>query len=180
MRVQSPWGVGAGREAAVIRSRSRGAECVRGLLSLPSRKAEGAGSTGCTTHSRLACSKGTPRVHRSSPALPAQWFTAYTWSPRCAMRFSHRRERMAHSLDSGIGESGQHDFARPRLHRSSGDTRASIAPRAPRLVTNGRTPLLSRRDGEDNHKFLKSGRQLFLRAGLDRPNQLEIAREISF
>ena len=32
----------------------------------------------------------------------------------------------------------------------------------------------------DNHEFLKSGSQIFLARGLDRPNQIEPAREIGF
>jgi hypothetical protein len=32
----------------------------------------------------------------------------------------------------------------------------------------------------DNHIFPKNGNKIFFHAGLDRPNQLEIAREISF
>ena len=32
--------------------------------------------------------------------------------------------------------------------------------------------------GEENHEFLKNGRGIFLRGGLDRANQVEIAGEI--
>src|SRR5690348_11282064 len=64
---------------------------------------EGAGSAGCTSHPRLAQNKKRHR-YAEAPALPAQWFTAYTWSPRCAGLSGHRRLREGASLIPASGD----------------------------------------------------------------------------
>jgi hypothetical protein len=54
----------------------------------PYPRSEGAGNTGCALHPRSRvqkCTKKRTRAYRFSggnPAFPAQWFTAYTCSPR--------------------------------------------------------------------------------------------------
>ena len=52
---------------------------------------------GAVAPARLVCSKCAKNAHGQStgttehtPAFPAQWFTAYTWSPRSAGLFSLR------------------------------------------------------------------------------------------
>ena len=126
--------------------------------SSPSQKPEGAGSTECTSRTRgTACKKETPQVRRNAGNSLRDGFTAYTRSPRSpgllasvALRGVSGRGPTAPvaELDPSVGRSGPRDFARPPLHRSSRDTKTSIAPRAPRLVTTGRTSLWPRRDGE--------------------------------
>jgi len=86
------------------------------------------------------------RFNRSDPAFPAQRFTAYTWSPRCAGLFSHRRPaKRPARLDPSVGGSGPHDFAvrpgrvrqlRQSVHRIPHPTFVTIAKRP--LVGAGR------------------------------------------
>ena len=48
----------------------------------------------------------------TQPALPAQWATAYTRSPRCAGLSGHRPLKLLGSrVDPSIGGSGPHDLA---------------------------------------------------------------------
>src|SRR5581483_2529851 len=78
------------------------------------------------------------------PAFPAQWVTAYTWSPRCTGLSGHRRlAKRPARLDSSVGESGPHDFAvrenafvgatsaleHPHVHRIPLPTSVTIAIR---------------------------------------------------
>jgi len=81
------------------------------------------------------------------PALPAQWVTAYTRSPRCTGRFGHRR--LAHRSQGLIPASGDRDNttspsassalrpARRCVHR--------IPP--PTFVTIAKRPSCMERDG---------------------------------
>jgi hypothetical protein len=70
--------------------------------------------------------------------------TAYTRSPRGAGLDSPRRRRIIfRRLDPSVGGPGPRDFAvRDRIH-SSRESSASIASRAPRLVTIGRNAPLA-------------------------------------
>src|SRR5215475_82899 len=71
------------------------------------------------------------------PAFPAQWVTAYTWSPRCAQPFGHRRLGARHArLDLSVGRSGPNDFAvrNPRF------VLARIASIASRLASGDDRP----------------------------------------
>ncbi len=64
-------------------------------------------------------------------------------------------------------------FRRPLLPHSSGEAKASIASRAPRLVTIGRNaPLAEAGMGRNNHTFLKNGSTIFSREGLIVPIDL--------
>jgi len=49
--------------------------------------------------------------YAETSALPAQWFTAYTRSPRSAGLLASVARRVACKLDPSIGGSGPHDFA---------------------------------------------------------------------
>jgi hypothetical protein len=82
------------------------------------------------SHPRLRISKKRHR-YADTPALPAQWFTAYTCSPRRTGLVSRRRlsRTSCEKLDPSVGGSGPHDFARPCRARSSGDANTSIASR---------------------------------------------------
>jgi hypothetical protein len=116
---------------------------------------EGAGSTGCTLHPRLACKQRTPQVRRSRPALPAQWFTAYTCSPRGTGLDSPRRLAGRNPRDL-IPASGDQDhtislvrFQPPLVARP----RKRPSRPAPTSVTT-RPPLLPGRDGAQYAYFL--------------------------
>jgi hypothetical protein len=82
----------------------------------------------------LACKeKCTLRTQATSgqpkqPALPAQWFTAYTCSPRCAGLLATVALRIITArLDPSIGGSGPHDFAvRLGIARQSMPQRPSL------------------------------------------------------
>src|SRR6185312_13809076 len=115
-----------------------------------------------------ACKKRTPQVRRNTGNSLRNGFTAYTRALRSTGLVSLRRPaiRIA-ELDPSVGGSGPRDFARPPMHRSSADTKASIAPRTPRLVTIGRTSLLPRRDVAHNHFLPKNERTIFFARGLD-------------
>src|SRR5471030_2246700 len=70
------------------------------------------------------------RSHRNHPALPAQWFTAYIVLTSATWLSCHRRPREAFTspeLDTSVGVSGPHDFARPHQARSSVAPSASTA-----------------------------------------------------
>jgi hypothetical protein len=84
-------------------------------------------------------------------------------------------------LDASVGASGPHDFAVRSSHHSSNDAIGvhRILPPTFRDDWPYVPPGGSRMRGY-NHKFLKNGSKIFLRRGLDRPNQLEPPGEIEF
>src|SRR5664279_461541 len=91
------------------------------------------------------------RSHRNHPALPAQWFTAYIVLTSATGLFCHRRPREAFAsreLDTSVGVSGPHDFARPPQARSSVAPSASTAAR-PANVTIATRPSWWDRMGKD-------------------------------
>ena len=103
-------------------------------------------------------------------------------SPRCAGLCSHRRLRNAFArLDPSVGGSGPHAFAvreavfagahtraeHPHVHRIPLPTSVTIASRPSRGIRMRR----------EKHNFLENGSKIFLRGGLDRGNQVEIAEE---
>src|SRR6266481_5844630 len=81
----------------------------------------------------------------SSPAFPAQWFTAYSVLSSVTGLFCHRRlQVISRKLDPSVGGTGPHDFAvRVGIARLATPF-ASIASRLAFVTT--RSPLLSRRD----------------------------------
>src|SRR6185312_7120235 len=50
------------------------------IITFETKKAQGAPDA--QSHPRLACKRKRHR-YAETPALPAQWLTAYTWFPRC-------------------------------------------------------------------------------------------------
>jgi hypothetical protein len=119
------------------------------LVSLSER--EGAGSTGCWPHPRALRAKKSAlcarKQHRAAeqPALPAQWVTAYTCSPRRAGLSGHRRlpRNVARNL---IPASGNRDHT---ISPSAVATFVSRSVRvhripAPRIATIGRNVPLHR------------------------------------
>jgi hypothetical protein len=118
----------------------------------------------------------------NTPAFPAQWFTAYfalssvsqtLLSPSSAMMRMHRRQRGA-----SLGAPGPHDFA-VRV----GVVRLATPSRPPHPLPNVRddrdTPLLRAGTRPVITNFGKKEREIFLREGLDNPNQLETVRKNS-
>jgi hypothetical protein len=119
----------------------------------------------------------------NTPAFPAQWFTAYfalssvsqtLLSPSSAMMRMHRRQ-----LGASHGAPGPHDFA-VRV----GVVRLATPSRPPHPLPNVRddrdTPLLRAGTRPVITNFGKKEREIFLREGLDNPNQLETVRKIRF
>src|SRR6201990_1492346 len=151
------------------------------LTSLP-LITEGAGNAGCTSHPlpcvqnqkrRTQANTGTPKSRRHSLR---NGFTAAPCSSWCAGLVSHHRPRGGadqrptspiHQLDSSVGEPEPHGLTVrivPHVLRPE----ASIATR----LTSGdewpsRPPC---RGGlcSFNHKFRLSGREIFLRKGMDK------------
>jgi len=112
---------------------------------------------GAVAPARLVCSKLRKNAHgqftgttEHTPAFPAQWFTAYTRSPRSAGLSSLRRLRARHpqawSQRRGIGTTW---FRRPPWPPSS--VEASSVHRPPRHVSwrPRSAPPCEPRDGKD-------------------------------
>ena len=103
----------------------------------------------------------------NQPAFPAQWFTAYTRSPRGTGLVSPRRlPIITGRLDASVGASGPRDFAVRRgdarlahhhVHRIPGPTSVTIAIR----------PSCGPGTRGDNHNFPKNGSKIFLTRRLD-------------
>jgi len=90
---------------------------------------------------RTQATTGQPK----QPAFPAQWFTAYTRSPRCTGLFSHRR--LAHHQERNLTPaSGRQDHATSPSASATFVRRAIRVHRipAPRFVTIGRNVPLHR------------------------------------
>jgi hypothetical protein len=149
----------------------------------PSKKAEGAGKTGCALHPRSRVQnhiKKRTRAYRFSgntPAFPAQWFYGLLRALLGERPTCHRRPCEAFAsqeLDASTGASGPHDFA-VRV----GIARLAIPPRpphpAPTLVTMADVPLTG------TGWVLCSGdlgfgkTEIFFRKGLDKMTDLPIA-----
>jgi len=103
-------------------------------------------------------------------------------SPRCSGLCSHRRlAKLPAKLDPSVGGSGPHAFAvreavfagahtraeHPHVHRILLPTSVTIASRPSRGIRMRR----------EKHIFLENGSKIFLRGGLDRANQVEVAGE---
>jgi hypothetical protein len=104
----------------------------------------------------------------TQPASPAQWFTAYTRSPRCAGLSGHRPLKLLSSrVDPSIGGSGQRDFA-VRIQRARLPRQMRPSHPAANVRDDREAPLV---DGAgwrgDDHRFTKNGSAIFLRKGLD-------------
>jgi hypothetical protein len=83
-------------------------------------------------------------------------------------------------LDASVGASGPHDFAVRKSALSSAAPPASIASQ-PYVRDDRETPLCVGRDGEGYAGDLgQKGTGIFLRMGLDGPNQIERKGEFSF
>jgi hypothetical protein len=84
-----------------------------------------------------------------------------------------------HQLDASVGASGPHDFAVRKSALSSAAQLASIASR-PYVRDDRETPLCVGRDGEGYAGDLGQKKmRIFLRRGLDHPNQLDPVQQIS-
>ena len=131
-------------------SRSRDGRCVRGFVkpsSLLEKRAQGRPGARCTRGLVCKMHKGKrTRAYRfsgSTPAFPAQWFTAYFALSPVTGLFCHRRSREAlasQELDASVGASGPHDFA-VRIGALVSRAAASIASR-PTFRDDRDTPLL--------------------------------------
>ena len=103
-----------------------------------------------------------------TPALPAQWATAYTRSPRSAGLVSLRRLKI---ITSGLTPaSGRQDHATSPSASRAARLAAPMRPSQPasRFVTIGRNvPPGEAGWRQDNHIFPKNERRIFLREGLD-------------
>src|SRR6202453_952852 len=90
----------------------------------------------------------------------------------------HRRDAKHHrQLDASVGASGPHDFAVRKIALSSVAPPASIASR-PYVRDDRETPLCVGRDGGGYRGDLgRKGTEIFLRTGLDHPNQIEVEGE---
>jgi len=95
------------------------------------------------TFLRTQATTGQPK----QPAFPAQWFTAYTWSPRCTGLVSHRRsqDRPASLIPASGDQDNTTSLVRSE-HHSSVDAKASIASRTS-FRDDRDTPSLWARDG---------------------------------
>jgi hypothetical protein len=101
---------------------------------------------------------GTPNM----PAFPAQWFTAYTRSPRCPGLIA--TVVCQSSPANLIPASGDQDHAISlvrNISRTSGDRIASIASPHPTSVTIAIRPSCGSGMREYNHIFLKNGSKIF-------------------
>src|SRR6185437_159326 len=114
------------------------------IITFETKKAQGAPDA--QSHPRLACKRKRHR-YAETPALPAQWLTAYTWFPRCpgllatvppgSRRVGPKADIAIPGVDPSVGASGQHDFAaRIRLARPAAPTR----PSHPRLASGDDWP----------------------------------------
>jgi hypothetical protein len=95
---------------------------------------------------RTQATTGQPK----QPAFPAQWVTAYTWSPRCTGLVSHRRlAKRPARLDPSVGTaSGDRDRTiSPSALRASSLRASRPSHPAARQVTIGRNAPLAGRDG---------------------------------
>jgi hypothetical protein len=126
----------------------------------PSRHEEGAGNTGCWPHPRALRAKENAFLRTQAttgqpeqPAFPAQWVTAYTWSPRCAGLSGHRR--LALVTQGLIPASGDRDRTISPSAAHAPRRRAQSRPSHPaaRFVTIGRNAPLAGRDGERQSHF---------------------------
>ena len=132
-------------------SHSRGRICPGFASHRAPRKLEGAGNAGCRPHPWPACNKKRrrqlPQVQPEQPASPAQWITAYTWSPRCTGLVSHRRsqDRPASLIPASGDQDNTTSLVRSE-HHSSVDAKASIASRTS-FRDDRDTPSLWARDG---------------------------------
>ena len=138
-------------------SRSRGAD-VSGSCAFPclseTQRAQGMPGAGrtrrpCGLKRKVPTSQYRPAETSGTPCAMALRLTPR--SPRCVGLFSHRRcaDRPRAHLTPASGDRTTR-LDRTRLRRTSCGTPRPSHP-ASRLVTNGRTPLMSRRDG-----FVKS------------------------
>src|SRR5215475_4392081 len=133
------------------------------------------GTPGAVAPASLVCSKLRKNAHGQStgttehtPAFPAQWFTAYTRSPRSAGLSSLRR--LSGSSPAGlIPASGDQD------HAISPSASAALVSRylhvhripLPTSVTIAKRPSCGNGTPPDNHIFPINGSGIFLSAGLD-------------
>jgi hypothetical protein len=132
--------------------------------------------------SRAKMKKHTSVVTTGSPdqsGLPcAMVLTAYfALSPVTGLSCHRRLAETSAKLDASVGASGPHDFAVRFKHDSS-----SALPRPPHpalYVRDDREPPLFRaRDGGGCRSDLGQERtEIFLRKGLDRPNQVDGPQE---
>jgi hypothetical protein len=164
-----PAPVGASRNDEVIETRvlipaARDARVMHHHCPLSNQRAQGAPDASAPVASHA---KETLQERRNNPALPAQWFTAYTRSPRCTGLLATVASQMI--LRDLIPASGNRDHAislvRSRIARLAIRTRPSHP--APRFVTIAKRPSGGGGMREDNHILRKNGRQLFFLEGLD-------------
>jgi hypothetical protein len=95
----------------------------------------------------------------------------------------HRRAETSARLDASVGASGPHDFAvRGNIVRLRAFCARPTLPRPPHpiptFVTMANAPLSGRDGGRRRGDLAWKGRKIFLKAGLDRANQIESLREI--
>src|SRR3984957_9638635 len=141
-----------------------GARCTRSrACSVESTRVSHHGRTGITRHSR------TRWFYSLFRALPGD---------RAFLPPSPRGVASA-KLDASVGASGPHDFAVRKSALSSAAPSASIA--SPPYVRDDReTPLCAGRDGERYAGDLRrKGMKIFLRRGLDDPNQIDPVQQIA-
>ena len=145
--------------------RSRGTKCPSFACNhtLEKERAQGmpgavAPAASCAGHALGNAHEFSAGTTEHTPASPAQWFTAYTRSPRSAGLVSLRRLRLRHrKLDTSVGVPGPRDFTVRLARRSSCGRNASIA--SPLHVRDDRPKRPSCRSGmgADNHIFPKNG-----------------------
>ena len=92
------------------------------------------------------------------PAFPAQWVTAYTWSPRCAQLFGHRR--LTFVTQDLIPASGDRDRTTSPSASAAFVSRSICGHRipAPRISDDRpKRPSSSRRDAREGRCDLPDG-----------------------
>jgi hypothetical protein len=122
------------------------------------------------------------RYSGDTPAFPAQRFTTYSVLSPVNQRLPPSPARCLWSFARAWrlqGRARTTRLRRPRPCRSSVSTLASAAFR-PTFVTIAIRPLCRCGVGAVNHIFRKNERRIFLREGLDNPNQLDAASEFRF
>jgi hypothetical protein len=147
--------------------------CYRISLALQNR--EGAGKVGCALHprSRVQWCRGrrhtSIQVQRRHPTFPAQWFKAYTCSPRRSGFACHRRQRNCFRRLDANPEAVRPTRFRPYALASSVSRAATSTAAHPYVRDVRETPLRVERDGHRYEVICLFGKaEYFFARGLTR------------
>ena len=155
---------------------------------LENQRAQGKPGARCT-RSRAWWVESTRVSHHrftGTPGLPcAMVLTAYSaLSPVTGLDCHRRQRNFFHQLDASVGALGPHGFAVREISASSAQDVCAAPPASiaslPYVRDDRETPLCVGRDGERYAGELgQKGMGIFLRGGLDDPNQTDLVRQFA-